>query len=364
MNTATAPARQIQRPHHRVSPSAAAVLTLSLLLAACGGGGGSATDVDAKPVEPVTPVTPVTPVDPAPVDPTPVDPSVMPEAANAVITSSPAAATALVRDAEQRTRDLQLAGGLAGATTPSATPAAALPGVAQRAQAGTKQALALRDITSDLCSQGSASVDVADALLNRFVADPNATLLAGDQLNFLATHCVVKAAVELGSDVVLGNFGVGATVSGRFVLDVELADATQQLLRLTYTDFSWQPVGETAFDPLSAVIRFGVQNGVDVFSLDLPGRRFLTAPLVVVQNGLVTVSQGSLRTTLPSAAGSLYGDYAYTDWRYVSSTGHATAGTVTVQGTGVQRAVITASTSGYAVTITTAAGTQTYSVSP
>jgi hypothetical protein len=350
MNAATTSKRQTSLPSHPVSPLTAAVLALTLLLAACGGGGGAATDAT------VTPVTPVVPV--------PVDLSVMPEAANAVIISSQEAANALVRDAEQRTRDLQLASGLAGATTPGATPAAALPGVALRAQAGTKQALALRDITGDLCSQGTASVDLADALLSRFVADANAQLQAGDELSFKASNCVVKAALELGSDVALGNFGVGAIVTGSFVLNVEQSDATQQLLRLTYTDFRWQPVGEAAFDPLSAVIRFGVQNGVDVFALDLPGRRFLTAPLVVAQNGLITVSQGSLRTALPAAAGSLYGDYTYADWRYVSTTGHANAGSVTVQGAGVQRAVITASTSGYVVTITTAAGSQTYTVSP
>jgi hypothetical protein len=332
----------------RRTPLAAALLSATLLLGACGGGGGGGGDA----------------AEPSPVVPVPVDPSVMPEQADAVISSSQAAATALVRDAEQRTRDLQLAGGLAGATTPGVTPAAALPGVAQRLQPGTKHVLSVRDITSDLCSQGAASVDLSDALLNRFIADDKATLLTGDQLSFTASNCVVKAAVELGSDVALGNFGVGATVSGGFVLDVEKVDATQQLLRLSYTAFRWQPVGEAAFDPLDAVIRFGVQNGVDVFALDLPGRRFLTAPLVVAQNGLITVSQGSVRTALPAAAGSGHGDYAYADWRYVSSTGHANAGTVTVQGAGTQRAVITASASAYAVTITTAAGSQTYSVNP
>jgi len=318
---------------------AGAVLAAVTLMTACGGGGGGG-------VESAPPDTGV------------------PAQATAVITSSAAAATALVRDAEQRTRDLQLASGLAGATTPTSTPAAALPGVTtQRLQgSGMKQIAAVQNIASDLCSSGSASVDVADALFNRFAADPNARLMTGDRLAFSATACVVKAAVELGADVALGNFGVGATISGNFVLDAELLDANNQVLKLTYTGFRWQPLGEAAFDALDAVIRFGTQAGAPVFSLDLPGRKFLEVPLVVAQGGRITVSQGSLRAAVPATSGTGYGDYAYAGWRYATATGRADAGTVTVRGAGTTLARITASPGGYSVDITANGSTQTYAV--
>ena len=325
---------------HSVLPLAAAAL---LALPGCGGGGGDASTTTPTPVPPST---------------------TAPDAATALFTLSSTAATALVRDAEQRTRDLQLASGLAGATTPTGTAGLPLPTAAalRLRPAGTKQALAVENLSADLCSAGTASVDVPDALLARFTANAQATLQAGDRLTFSAADCIVQAAVELGPDVALGNFGVGARISGQFVLDVERLDTASQLLRLSYTGFSWQPAGEAAFDALDAVIRFGTEGGLDVFALDLPGRKFLQTPVVISQDGVITVASGSLRTALPSAAGSGWGDYSFSGWRYTAASGRAAAGSVTVRGAGDALAEITAAADGYSVRFTTAAGTQTHAV--
>jgi hypothetical protein len=315
----------------------------ALALSACGGGGG---DGGTEPL----PETP---------------PTGIPDTATAQFISSAEAATALARDVEQRTRDLQLGSGLANATAPVAPAATGgLRSVALRSpMPGMKRALAVQDLSADLCSQGTASVDVPDALLQRFTDDPTATLRTGDSLGFSASNCVVRGAVELGDNVALGNFGVGDTLSGSFRLEVELRDTTQQLLRLSYTSFRWQPAGQDAYDPLDAVVRFGVQGGQQVFALDLAGRRFLDTPQVLAQIDGSRIASGTLRSALPEAAGSGYGDYQYSAWRYATGTGHASAGTVVVLGSGGQRTTVSPTESGYQVQITTAAGTQTYAVS-
>lgn len=325
------------RSHHRLL-SALAVLTLS----ACGGGGG-----DDGSSEPQTPAAGI------------------PDSATAQFITGADAATALVRDAEQRTRDLQLASGLSNAATPQAPATVGRPGaVALRAlPAGMKQALAVQDLSADLCTQGTANVDVADTLLQRFAADPSATLRTGDSMGFSANACVVRGAVELGDDVALGNFGVGDTVSGSFRLDVEMRDATQQLLRLTYTGFRWQPAGQAAYDALDAVVRFGEQAGQQVFSLEMAGRRFLDNPQVLAQTDGSRIASGTLRSALPAAAGSGYADYRFSAWRYTPGTSRATAGTVVVLGSNGQQATITPDAAGYQVQLTTAAGTQRHAVS-
>lgn len=323
-------------------PAGGLLSTLALLaLAACGGGGGDA--------------------EPAPEQP----PAGIPDSATAQFTSSAEAAAALARDVEQRTRDLQLGSGLAGATAPQAPSAVDGPAAVRLrvVPEGMQRPLAVQDLSAELCSQGSASVDVPDALLQRFANDPNATLRTGDSLSFSANACVVRGAVELGNEVALGNFGVGDTVSGSFRLEVEARDANQELLRLTYTGFRWQPAGQAAYDPLDAVVRFGAQGGQPVFALDLAGRRFLDTPQVVAQVDGSRIASGRLRSALPAAAGSGYGDYRFSGWRYLPGTGRASAGTVVVTGTGVQQATVTPTAGGYQVQITTAAGTQAYAVS-
>ena len=317
--------------------------TLSLLaLSACGGGGGGSSDP-----EPETP------------------PLGIPDRATAQFTLSADAATALAHDVEQRTRDLQLGSGLANATSPQSPTAVDRPtAVALRAlPTGMKRALAAQDLSADLCSQGTAGVDVADALLQRFIDQPAATLRTGDSLGFTASACVVRGAVELGDDVALGNFGVGDTVSGSFRLDVEARDSTQELLRLTYTAFRWQPAGQAAYDPLDAVVRFGVQGGQPVFALDLSGRRFLSAPQVLAQADGSRIASGTLRSALPPAAGNGYGDYQFSAWRYTPGNNRAVAGTVVVLGNAGQQAPVSPTPAGYQVQITTAAGTQAYAVS-
>ena len=325
----------------RLLPSLA-VLSLAVL-SACGGGGGGG---DAEP-EPQPPA------------------AGMPDTATAQFVASGDAAAALVRDIQQRTRDLQLASGLANATAPQGPASVGGPNrVTLRAQPpGTKRALAVQDLSGDLCSQGTASVDVPDAMLKRFTEDPAATLRTGDSLSFTAAACVVRGAVELGDDVALGNFGVGDTVSGSFRLDVEARDTTQELLKLTYTAFSWQPAGQAAYEPLDAVVRFGTQAGKPVFALDLAGRRFLDAPQVVAQTDGSRIASGRLRSSLPLAAGTGYGDYQFSAWRYTPTDNRATAGSVVVLGSGGHQAVVSTTATGYQVQITTAAGTQTYAVS-
>lgn len=321
--------------------------TLALLaLSACGGGGGGD---DSTP-------TP---------EPTPQPPAGMPDSATAQFVATADAAAALARDVEQRTRDLQLGSGLAQATAPQTPSAIGAPARVQlRAlPAGMKHALALQDISAELCSQGTASVDVADELLQRFNNNPAATLRTGDSLGFSASNCVVRGAVELGNDVALGNFGVGDTVSGSFRLLVEARDNSQELLRLSYTAFRWQPAGQPAYDPLDAVVRFGEQAGQPVFSLDLAGRRFLDSPSVVAQADGSRIASGRLRSALPAAAGSGYGDYQFSSWRYSPASSRGTAGTVLVLGSGGQQATVAPTGNGYLVQITTASGTQAYAVS-
>ena len=333
--------------HHPASSPRFPVLATALLaivtagLTACGGGGAGDTA------------------------PGPVPDTGMPAQANARLTQSAAAATALVREVEQRTRDLQLAGGLAGSTTP-VVPAgvSSMPTISLRSlpRTGQKSALAVVAITSELCSSGTASIDLPDALLARF-DNPNASLMTGDKLSFTTRACVVKAAVELGTDLALGNFGVGATISGTFALEVVQRVGADQVLKFTYTGFEWKPVDSAAFPALDAVITVGTQGGAPVFSLDLPGRRFLDTPVVSNLNGAITVTRGSLRSALPSTAGSGYADFSYTGWHYLTAPGRANAGSVSVLGADGARAVVTVVGGGYSVLINQAGVSQTYSVS-
>lgn len=348
----TQPTTRPAKPMRATSTFLLALATMTALgLTACGGGGGdSAADIT----------------------PAPIPDNGMPAQANARINQSANAATALAREVEQRTRDLQLASGLAGATAP-VVPAGlgALPKISLRQLprldgpstqgTGQKGALSVTPITSELCSSGTASIDVPDALLARF-ENPNATLQAGDKITFVTNACVVKAAVELGTDLALGTFGIGATISGTFAMEVVQRNTDGQLLKLTYTGFQWKPVDSAAFAPLDAVITAGTQNGAPVFALELPGRRFLSTPSVTSVTGTITVHGGALRSALPSAAGSGYADFTYANWRYGTALGRAETGSVTVQGADGAIAVVTAVNGGYSVAVTVAGVTQTYSV--
>jgi hypothetical protein len=292
----------------------------------------------------------------------------VPDQATAQLLSSSAAATALVRQVEQHTRAMQLANGLGMAAVPS-TPAATAPGQARTLRlprlprAGMAHALAVQNLSSDMCSSGSITLDVDDALINRFANDTTntATLLAGDTLAFQAGQCVVKAPLDLG-EVALGDFGVGATVNGRFVLQVLQYSGSDLLLQLRYSGFSWQPFGQAAYAPLDAVIRFGNQGGQAVYSLQIDELRFLDAPVVAAQGDAVSVVSGALRGAVPASAGTGYADYSYAGWRYAVSTGRASAGQVTVLGANGAGATVAAGTVGYSVSITAQGVTQQYSV--
>ncbi|MEK8050039.1 hypothetical protein AACH10_07305 [Ideonella sp. DXS22W] len=309
-----------------------ALLGSTALLSACGGGGGASTEA--------------------------ADDGSMPAQATARFTSSQDAATALVRNAEQHTRNLQLASGLAGAAAPKLASAAPMRPLGQVA---LRHALAVQSLSAELCAAGTATIDVADSLLDRFVKDPNALLQAGDTLAFSATACTVKAAVDLG-DVALGDFGVGAVIDGRFTLKVLQRSGSDLLLELTYAAFSWQPVGQAAYPALDATIRFGTQAGQAVFSLDVTGIRFLSTPEVIATSQQIQVSSGSLRGRVPASAGTGHADYGYKGWIYATSSGRADAGTVTLSGAGTDQASIVASASGYQVSISSGGSTRQYSV--
>ncbi len=272
-----------------------------------------------------------------------------------------ASADALVRDVLQRTRDLRLAIGLtSGAQTGSSNPGPSLAVLTRR------HALAVSDYTSTLCSAGQASVDIPDAVLNRFTANPTTAQLAvGDTVALVSKNCVVKAAVELGA-VSLGDFGVGDTTSGRFELKLAKLAGSDVVFELTYTAFTYKPFGGLAFEPLDALARFGTDGGVAVYSLDIPGTRFLAAPAVTTAQNQVFVSLGRLRGQLPVASGSGFVDYEYRAWDFNSSTLHATVGTVGVTGTGTgttgTSARVIAGASSYSVEITAGGRTQLFTV--
>jgi hypothetical protein len=309
------------------------LLCAVLALAGCGGGGGSSAT-----------------------DPAPPPDAGIPAAATVSLQSTPAAAEALVRDAEQRTRDLRLASGLTAGAVAGAGALSSPSSAAPR-----RHALAVQDYTGPLCSSGSASLDIADALLARFTADPNATLQAGDAIGLTTNHCVVKAAVDLGS-VALGDFGVGSTVDGSFVLTLEQRSGNDLLFSLAYTAFSYTPYGGTAFEALDATLQFGTVGGQAIYSLDIPGTRFLAAPVVSATGNSVVVASGSLRGLAPATAGSGYADYSYSGWNFDAGLLRASGGTVTVLGAAATRAQITATPTGYTVDMTAAGVTTRYAV--
>jgi hypothetical protein len=281
----------------------------------------------------------------------------VPNAPTATLLSSQAAAAALVQDALQRTRDLRLANGL----TAGAQPAATGNGL-ELSQLLRKHSLAAIDYTSTLCSAGRATLNVPDAVLDRFTANPNtAQLQVGDTIGLSSVNCVVKAAVALGT-VALGDFGVGDRTNGSFELKLLTLQGSDVVFELTYTNFSYQPFGGLAFDPLDALLRFGTVNAQSIYSLDLQDTRFLAAPRVTTSQNLVFVNSGLLRGRLPAASGLGFGDYDYRSWTFDNTTLQANSGIVTVQGTAGNQARIVASATGYSVEITSSSGTRTFNV--
>jgi len=310
-----------------------AAWVVPLLLAACGGGGSDGVAT-----------------------PPPVVPAAVPAQPTSVLLASQAAADALARSAEQRTRDMRLASGLGGGGT-------AGPSAGDRVQAldARRRVQAVQDYTSTLCSRGSASVDVPQSVIDRFNSNPNATLLPGDTIAISTSQCVVKSALAIG-DATAGSFGVGATIDGRFVLALTSRSGSDYLFTLSYSGFSYAPVGGTAFDPLTATLTFGLSGGQSVYTLDLPDARVLTPPAVGVTGGITTVSSGSLRAAAAAAAGGGYADYSYAGWVYSDATGRASAGRVNVAGSNGSTAVVAATATGYSVDITTAGSTTRFSV--
>ena len=302
-------------------------------LAGCGGGGGGSSAV-------------------------PDTNTGVPAAATATFTASQAAATALVRDIEQRTRDLQLAKGLTAASLAggSSTPSDRVSILAASDQA---KPLSLIDYGGTLCSAGTASLDIADALLQRFT-DPKATLQPGDTLGLVATQCVIKADPQL-TDVTVGNFGIGSTIAGRFDLTLAVRSGDDIEWRLVYKAFRYTPYGGAAFDALDATLVYGSVGGQAIYTLDIPLTRFLSVPTVGAANSVVTVS-GKLRGQLPATSGNGYADYSYAAWVFDTQALRANLGTVKLAGVAPAAATVTASATGYAVSITTASGTTNYTV--
>ncbi len=380
-------------PRHDAYPTTAGLqrmavaMTLLALLAACGGGGGGAeplagptpapqpapapAPVPAPAPAPVpapapsptpsptpTPAPAPVPAPPAPAPvPAPPGPSTVPNAPTATLLSTQASASALVQDALQRTRDLRLANGLTAGAQPTATGSGLDLSVMTR-----KQSLAAIDYTSTLCTTGRATLNVPDAVLDRFTANPTtAQLQVGDTIGLASSNCVIKAAVGLGS-VALGDFGVGDRTDGSFVLRLVKLQGSDVLFELTYTRFTYQPFGSQAFDALDAVVRFGTENLQEVYTLDLQDTRFLAPPRVTTSQNLVFVSAGLLRGRLPAASGLGFADYDYRSWTFDNGTLQANSGSVTVLGAAGTSARIVATATGYSVDITAGGSTRTFSV--
>jgi hypothetical protein len=326
---------------HREAPvTLAALFAACALLAGCGGGGGSAAS------EPVA-GTPAPSPSPAP----------MPNAPTAAITSSQAAAAALVTDTLQRSRDMRLASGLtSGVQTGASGTGPSMVDILTRSHI-----LSVADYSSTLCSSGKSTIEVADAVLARFQADPNAQMAVGDTITLTSTQCVVKAAVELGT-VALGDFGVGSKVDGKFALQMVSRSGSDAVFTMAYTGFSYTPFGGAAFAPLDAVLRFGTEAGVNVYSLDIPNTRFTATPKVSSAGNGVTVTAGSLRGLAPAAVGSGYIDYSFSVWTFDSVLAQGASGTVRVTGSGGTSAVITVVGNSYNVAITVGARTDSYLV--
>jgi hypothetical protein len=318
----------------------AALFAACALLSGCGGGGGSAVS------EPVA-GTPA----PSP------SPATMPSAPTAAITASQVAATALVTDTLQRSRDMRLAGGLTSGVQTGATGA----GPSAVDLLTRSHILSVSDYSSTLCSSGKSTIEVADAVLARFQADPNAQMAVGDTITLTSTQCVVKAAVELGA-VALGDFGVGSKVDGQFALQLVSRSGTDAVFTMRYTGFSYTPFGGTAFAPLDAVLRFGTEGGVSVYALDIPNTRFTATPRVATAGNVVTVTAGALRGLAPAAVGSGYIDYSFTGWVFDSVLAQGASGTVRITGASATSAVITVAGSSYSVAITAGGKTDSYLV--
>jgi hypothetical protein len=323
----------------RALPRLGGVLCLlaAAALAACGGGGAASADLAA----------------PALVD------AGVPAAASAQFVASQAAAEALVRDVEQRTRDLRLASGLtAGLKTGAALPTG---GTLALAALGMKQAQTVSDYSGTLCSSGSASLDIDQGLLDRFASTPGATLAQGERIGLLASRCVVKDPGGVGNTP-LGQFGVGATVDGRFDLTLSTRAGTDIVWTLVYSQFSYAPSAGVAFDPLDATLVFGTVGGQPRYTLDVPGLRFLAVPQVSQVGNTVTISSGQLRGQLASASGTGYADYSFRGWVFDLGTLRASLGSVSASGSNGATALVTASASAYTVMYTSKGLSSSYSV--
>jgi hypothetical protein len=281
----------------------------------------------------------------------------VPSAPTAAITASQVAATALVTDTLQRSRDMRLASGLTSGVFTGATGA----GPSAVDLLTRSHILSVADYSSTLCSSGKSTIEVADTVLARFQADPKAQMLVGDTITLTSVQCVVKAAVELGT-VALGDFGVGSKVDGKFALQLVSRSGTDAVFTMSYAGFSYTPFGGTAFAPLDAVLRFGTEAGVSVYALDIPNTRFTATPKVVTAGNAVTVTAGALRGLAPAAVGNGYIDYSFAGWVFDSALAQGASGTVRITGASATSAVITVAGSNYNVDITANGKTDSYLV--
>jgi hypothetical protein len=305
---------------------AAALPALTALLVGCGGGGGS--DGDAGD-----------------------DPTGIPEAPSAELQATTAVAEDLARVADQRTRDLRLAGGLTGSVqtgTGRQGPGFAL---------GRARALAVRDYSGEMCGSGSATLDVPDAVLQRFQDDPNAQMQAGDSIRITTSQCVIKAPLSLG-DVSAGSFGVGSTIDGNFALTLDQRSGADYLFSLTYENFSFAPPGGMAFDPLTARLRVGVAAGERIYTLDLADARVLQAPVLSNVGNQVLVQSGRLMA--PVSGG--HARFDFESWDFDVGTLRARSGRVLVAGAGGTQATIDAAEGAYSVRITAGGASQSFTV--
>ncbi len=342
-----------------------AALGILFTLAACGGGGGDGAGSVGGPVSGPAPSPAPAPVpspgpSPPPVPtpaPSPPSPSAVPQAPTATLLATQNSAAALVQDALQRSRDLRLANGLTAGAQAGATGNGL--GVSSLSR---MRRLAAIDYTSSLCSTGRATLTIPDAVLDRFTANPTtAQMQPGDTIGLNSVNCIVKASVGLGA-IEIGSFGVGDRTDGSFEFKLLQLQSNDALFQLTYSSFIYQPFGGPAFDPLDAVLRFGTENALPVYTLEIADTRFLAAPQVSTSQNLVFIALGSLRGRVPAAAGAGFADYSYSNWSFDSNAVQARSGSVNVTGASATSARITAGSTGYVVQLTSGGVSQTFSI--
>lgn len=167
---------------------------------------------------------------------------------------------------------------------------------------------------------------------------------AGDVVNYSYNNC---------------SYASGVTFSGSGSLYwVRYTSASDFEYIITLNNFRYTSPG-FSYGPLNYQARYSFNGGTVSWAYYVDGAAVVGTPVVTTVGTTRTIVQGTIRYNY----GGGFVEATFSNFQYDTANLRPIAGTVTVTGSNGTRAVLTATASGYSVTITANGSTTTYTVS-